>query len=332
MSTRRLFRYHPVVGHTYIPNLRARIPHESGGYLIECNQAGLRSSIEFVRRKSKNIYRVLVFGDSFTAGDGVSNQYRYTDLLPTLFDKSIEVYNFGISGTGTDQQYLCYREFAKEIEADLLVLGIYVENIRRNVAHYRPFLDNDDVVRYYPKPWYELDENKSLRLDQVPLSRYPSDLSALPYSERTTVDRGGRYVLLRHFVRKLGNNPKQTIQRLCRYQPLPNYNSAENYDWRLMHTILSSWINEASIPVVLFPIPIHQYIENTANSHSMRARFRELAKASSCHLIDPLPDLWLRTKAEKRQFRFENDSHLTKSGHEALALSLSKGISKLFHM
>ena len=332
MSTRRLFQYHPVVGHTYVPGLRARIPHESGGYLIKCNQAGFRSSTEFVKKKSENKFRILLFGDSFTAGDGVSNQYRYSDLLPSLLGNSVEVYNFGLSGTGTDQQYLCYREFAKDIEADLLVLGIYVENIRRNVAHYRPFLDNDDVVRYYPKPWYELSGDGSLRLNGVPLSRYPSNPSALPYSERATIDRSGRYVRLRRFVRKLGNNPVQIIQRLSRYQPLPNYSNAQNYDWRLMHAIVNLWANNVSIPVLLFPIPIHQYVENTANPRPMRTRFQELAEVSSCHLIDPLPDLWLRSTADRRQFRFENDSHLTKSGHEALALVLSKSISKLFHI
>jgi carbamoyltransferase len=285
-----------------------------------------------VKKKSENKFRILLFGDSFTAGDGVSNQYRYSDLLPSLLGNSVEVYNFGLSGTGTDQQYLCYREFAKDIEADLLVLGIYVENIRRNVAHYRPFLDNDDVIRYYSKPWYELSDNGSLHLNGVPLSRYPINPSALPYSERATIDRSGRYTQLRSFVRKFGNSPIQIIQRLSRYQPLPNYSSALNYDWRLMHATLNSWINDAPIPILLFPIPIYQYIEKTANSSSMRARFQELANTSSCHLIDPLPDLWLRSKADRRRFRFDNDSHLTKSGHEALVLSLSKRISKLFHL
>lgn len=332
MSTRRLFHYHSVVGHTYIPGLRARIPHESGGYLIECNQAGFRSSTEFSKKKPEGKFRILLFGDSFTAGDGVSNQYRYSDLLPSMLGKTVEVYNFGLSGTGTDQQYLCYREFAKDIEADLLVLGIYVENIRRNVAHYRPFVDTDSAIRYYSKLWYSLGDDQSLKLNGVPVSRYPIDPSALPYSERATIDRSGRYVRLRSFVRKLGNNPIQLIQRLSRYQPLPNYSNAQNYDWRLMHAILNSWINDVPIPVLLFPIPIYQYVENTANPRPMRARFQELANASSCHLVDPLPDLWLRSKADRRRFRFENDSHLTTSGHEALALTLSKSISKLFHL
>lgn len=332
MSTRRLFRYHPIVGHTFIPSLRARIPHESGGYLIECNQAGFRSSTEFVKKKSEHIFRILLFGDSFTAGDGVSNQYRYSDLLPSLIGNSVEVYNFGLSGTGTDQQYLCYREFAKDIEADLLVLGIYVENIRRNVARYRPFVDANNVTRYYSKIWYSLDDNKSLKLNGVPASRHPIDPSSLNYSERATIDRSGRYVHLRKFVRKLGNNPAQLIQRLSRYQPLPNYSNPHNYDWRLMHAILDSWINEVSIPVLLFPIPIHQYVENTTNPRPMRTRFQELAESSNCHLVDPLPDLWLRSTSEKRKFRFEHDSHLTKLGHEALALVLSEGISRLFHV
>ena len=42
-------------------------------------------------------------GDSFTAADGVSNRQRYSDLLEARLP-GIEVYNFGLPGTGTDQQ------------------------------------------------------------------------------------------------------------------------------------------------------------------------------------------------------------------------------------
>lgn len=73
---RQIFEYHPVIGYRFIPGITARVPHESGGYLIKANQAGFRSDHEVTREKPSGVFTVLLFGDSFTAGDGVSNQYR----------------------------------------------------------------------------------------------------------------------------------------------------------------------------------------------------------------------------------------------------------------
>lgn len=332
MATRRLFQYHPILGHTYIPGLRARVPHESGGYLLECNNAGFRSSQEFIQKKPRDVFRILIFGDSFTAGEGVSNKYRYSDLLPTLLGDSVEVYNFALSGTGTDQQYLCYQQFAQDIEADLVVLGINVENIRRVVSRYRPFLDADDVVRLYPKPWYSLRSDGSLQLNGTPVSRHPVDLESLKAPERAFVDHGGSHPRLRHMVRQWGNWPRDALQRLTHYQPLANYDSAQKSDWILMRSILEHWIGMSHTPVVLFPIPIHQYVEKTANSASVQARFQEIAADLDCILVDPLPELWRMPRAKRRSLRFEYDLHPTRSGHEALARALSKSISELSRM
>ncbi len=41
---RQLYQYHPSWGYTFIPRLRTRIVHESGGYLLSVNLAGFRSA------------------------------------------------------------------------------------------------------------------------------------------------------------------------------------------------------------------------------------------------------------------------------------------------
>src|SRR5665647_2786058 len=121
---RQIYEYHPVVGYRFIPNLRARIPHESGGYLVQVNDAGFRSNRPFAAAHVPGMQRVLVFGDSFTAGDAVPNHERYTDLLEARL--GAEVYNFGLSSTGTDQQYLAWREYARDIEHDVVVIAVFV--------------------------------------------------------------------------------------------------------------------------------------------------------------------------------------------------------------
>ena len=88
------------------------------------------------KKKPEGKYRIILFGDSFTAGDAVSNQQRYGDMLEQRFP-ALQVLNFGLSGTGTDQQYLVFQEYAKDIDYDLLMICPLVENIRRVAARYR---------------------------------------------------------------------------------------------------------------------------------------------------------------------------------------------------
>ena len=114
---------------------------------------------------------MLVFGDSFTAGDGVRNEHRYTDLLESLV-RDIEVFNFGLPGSGTDQQHLIFETFAQDLEADLIILGVLVENIRRNVSRYRPYLDDSGETVLYAKPYYTLDCD-GLKLRNQPVARDP---------------------------------------------------------------------------------------------------------------------------------------------------------------
>ena len=113
--TRSIFQYHPTYGFHFNPGVKARIPHEGGGNLVRANAAGFRSDREFVPPRTPGYRRVLLFGDSYTAGDGVSNGARYGDLLEKQVP-GLEVYNYGLPGTGTDQHYLVYADVARRIE------------------------------------------------------------------------------------------------------------------------------------------------------------------------------------------------------------------------
>src|SRR5262245_51667514 len=123
---RMVVRYHPEVGHLFVPGIRARIPNESGGYSVVANGQGFRSDVEFVRERSGRP-RIVFLGDSFTAGDGCDNHQRFPEL--TGESLGAEVYNYAVSGTGTDQQLLIYEKFARHAAADLIVMCVYVENI-----------------------------------------------------------------------------------------------------------------------------------------------------------------------------------------------------------
>lgn len=322
---RQIFQYHPVVGYTFVPEVRARIPHETGGYLVRANRAGFRCDREFAPQRTPGMRRALLFGDSFTAGDGVSNGQRYGDLLEQEVDR-LEVYNFGLPGSGTDQQYLAYREFSGDIEHDLLIIAVLVENIRRNVAAYREYRDDAGNPLLYAKPYYTLDGDR-LELHNCPPAKEPTPKKDFDPNEGKKIDQGGRFLGLRKLVRAAGL--KALAQKVTRYQPVPEYNSPDDPAWRLTRAILEQWIRGHAGTVLLVPLPLYQFVEGTSSADAYRQRFREFADAVGCHLHDPLDDLLQYPAEERRAFRYPTDVHPTPKGHAAIAKSLAAAVRRL---
>jgi lysophospholipase L1-like esterase len=323
----QLYQYHPVIGFHFIPNLKTRIEHEGGGYLLRTNSAGFRSEHEFTVERTGSKRRILLFGDSFTAGDGVSNKKRYGDVLETLLPET-EVYNFALPGTGTDQHYLVYREIARAYEHDLIVIAAQVENIRRVVAHYRLAITAEGEHVLFPKPYFELSDDGSLTLNNVPVRKTPCKPDELAESEREFVDEGGRMLWLRRAISKLGKPAKELAQRVSNYQPLPQYENASGSEWQLMKAIFRQWAGESRAPVIIMPIPLYQYVEETASAAAYQARFDELSPLDGVTIHDPLPDYLALPREERRGLRFKSDIHPTPAHHALLANSLLKSVRR----
>jgi len=324
---RSVTQHHPTIGYTFIPGIKSRVilPSENVGYLIKVNEHGFRCDHEFETKRREGMARVLLFGDSFTAGDGVSNAQRYGDQLERKIP-NLEVYNFGLPGTGTDQHYLAYQEFAAGIEHDLLILGVTVENIGRVAAHFRPYINEDGETVIYAKPYYEL-EAGGLVLRNVPVAKEPVQRSSMSADESKRVDWGLPFAGLRKLAKRLG--VRDLAQKVTRFQPVPDYRTPDNPNWLVMRAILEEWIKRSPVPVILMPIPLFPFIEGSSDPTHYQARFREVAQATGCLLHDPLPDFQNHAPAERRGFRFERDVHLTPAGHAALAASLAPAVEKI---
>jgi lysophospholipase L1-like esterase len=328
--TRSIFQYHPTYGFHFIPGVKARIPHEGGGYLVRANAAGFRSDRDFVAPRTPGARRALLFGDSYTAGDGVSNGARYSDLLEQDVP-GLEVYNYGLPGTGTDQHYLVYADVAPAIEHDLVIVAVLVENIRRVVAHYRLFEDADGRKVALAKPFFSLSAQDQLLLHNVPVPPEQINLDDLPAQEREHVDRGGDLPLVRRALNLLGPGVKSILQSAIGQNPLPAYGSPDDPAWRLLRAILVRWVAESTTPVLIVPLPLYHYVEGIADPAAYQARFREVASETRAHLHDPLPDLMALPMSERRALRFEHDVHPTALAHQHLARSIASAVAPLLH-
>lgn len=324
---RSVTRHHPTIGYTFIPGVKARVslPNEDAAYLVRVNAQGFRCEHDFLPARAEGKSRALLFGDSFTAGDGVSNRQRYGDHLEELIP-GLEVYNFGLPGTGTDQQYLAYQEYAAGLEHDLLILAVTVENIGRVASRFRPYTNERGETVVYAKPYYVL-EGGRLALKNVPVAKEPVREEVLGADDARHVDRGLPFAGLRKVARQLGL--RDLAQKVTHFQPVPDYRTPDNPKWLLMRAILEEWIAASRAPVLLVPVPLFPFVEGSSDPAHYQARFRELAEAAACTLHDPLPDLRSHTPEERRAFRFERDVHLTPAGHAALAASLAPVVERI---
>ena len=325
--------YHPVIGYRNIPGIQARIPHENGPFLIRVNNLGFRSDRDFVPEKPPGVSRVLLFGDSLTEVFGVSNGSRFSDYLKELVP-GLEVYNFGLGGTGTDQQYLIFREFASNIEHDLIVICPWLENIWRIVSTHQVFALRDGASRISARPYFSLEADGSLELHQVPVPRDPVPEEDLNGSQRVYwYSPPPRNSLLRRLLRRsrlrlvvelLGPRAMALARRTTRIDMFPEYERADDPSWRLMRAILERWVAELHAPAVVMPIPVFPHIEGSASPDGYRARFAELHRPPAVTVHDPLPDLTRVPRKDREALRIsKRDSHPTREGHRSLAESLA---------
>ena len=249
---RQIITFNSDLGHSYTPNLNARLIDESGGYFIKTNSLGFRSNIEFKNKKEKK--RILFFGDSNTAADGVSNDDRYSDLLGKYFDA--EVFNYAISGTGTDQQYLTWEKYAQEVEADLIIIGSLVENIERNKVQYRETINYFTQKRTLtPKPYYEI-EDSNLKLKNWPVERFDGNFDKIdkgktqwliPLKQQalyTVVNSIRKNKLFKYIDKKYENQLSALRSILIKkfYQPYKDYRKPQSEGYKLSKKILEKFI------------------------------------------------------------------------------------------
>jgi hypothetical protein len=80
---------------------------------------------------------VSAYGDSFVWGEDVPPADGWVEQLARLM--GCRIANYGVSGYGTDQAYLRFRKTTLD-DAPVVMLGIFPENLTRNVNQFRGFL------------------------------------------------------------------------------------------------------------------------------------------------------------------------------------------------
>src|SRR5947199_7212197 len=89
--------------------------------VVHQNQYGMRGPDDIQLNKTSDKKRVLVLGDSYVWGYGVDQSKLFS--APEVHGTEEEILNFGVSGYGTDQEYLLYLGKGIDFAVDQVVVA-----------------------------------------------------------------------------------------------------------------------------------------------------------------------------------------------------------------
>lgn len=110
------------------------------GHLVKNNRFGFREKeIDSVR--IQKAYKIMILGDSFTWGVGLSVKDRYSDRLDSLLSciwPDIEVLNFSKAGFSTVRERDVLYSLAPEVKPDLIIVGFCYNDPQPKSEGYNP--------------------------------------------------------------------------------------------------------------------------------------------------------------------------------------------------
>jgi hypothetical protein len=120
------------------------------GHVIHQNQFGLRGPDDMQLKKTSARKRVLVLGDSYVWGVSASQEELFT--AQEVHGTNDELINCGVSGYGTDQEYLFYLLKGQKFDVDQVVLAFTLYNDVENNLNSKQYS--------YLKPYFTLNDGQ----------------------------------------------------------------------------------------------------------------------------------------------------------------------------
>lgn len=259
------------------------------------------------RSKESTKKRIVALGDSFTEGYGVSDEKRVTNLLEK--GTKLEVMNFATSGGfGVTQEYLVYKNLAKQFDHQVVLIGIL------------PFNDFYDDDPEYGKKVY------SKRYKPYYVGEYPN--YSLQYNNPFQTIKNPTKALLRGYTYTF-NAWERLVSVLLIKLNTTDQNSkgySGYYDYtasQLNRSIfaLSNIKDEAKgKQVVFFTIPVIsdfiRYKESSKFEPPLSKALKEFAKNNGITYIDLLPEM---IDGNWEMYKLPCDNHWSEYGNGVVA-------------
>lgn len=269
---RQIIQYDSECGHKYVPNQTACLQYGKGTYLIETDEKGFRNSKN--KRKDAKL-KIVCIGDSYAAGDGVSNMHRFTDLLEKNYD--CEILNLAVSGYGVDQQIIAYKNYAEDFKHSIVIFIPHLDDLLRNTLSAREGIDKSTGQHILiPKPYFHLNDNGLvLKNTPVPKKRKVKEETLSDISEKKTSNSS--YPKVFNKIRTAGfvvkNYIRTKIQKKTSY---PEFDDINSKSWQISIPIINK-LKEltAGKELLIFPLPHNKSVISKETSEHYMSIFKE---------------------------------------------------------
>ncbi len=304
------------------PNLETSLNREDFQTHVSINSDGYRDYEHGVWDGRK---KIAVVGDSFTFGFGVEQN----ESFPSLLEKKtgFEVFNFGISAYGTEQELLLIKDNIVYYNPDEIILAFYMNDLRENVK-FGLFNVTDGKLKYNNKKF-----KSSVALVMREFMSHHSHLYSLVYS--ALIDKS--------ILTRIGLINAQPEDPNMDYDTL-NYFNVDNdgYNFAMNKALLL--INETrnlavenGIKFVLFAIPSKEQVDDERmkkylydkgaghfgfNSTKVQQILEDFAFKNNITIINPLPTF--RGMDINNTFYFNVDGHWNREGHKLASEALNQ--------
>lgn len=305
------WRYDAALGWSHRPGASGRFEREEFSHQVSINSAGWRD-VERRPEKHPGRFRVAVLGDSFTWGHGVSDEKVFTRLMERLCE-GIEVLNFGLSASATDQQRLILRDHAAGYRPDLVLVMI-----TRN--DFAALLQSREGS--YPKPRFVLEGQDTLRLTNVPVPEV-SRAARWHYRIRR---RLGLLNMAESFIESLGVDGGDA-------GAASRATGGGGAD-ALMRALLRAMAEEsraigARFAAGLVPSNAHTYLDPVPPAERRRHDIiRAIAREAGFPVLDLVPAFRARAidpvTGARVDLHYRKDQHWNEAGHAVAAVELSR--------
>ncbi len=146
-------QFHETYGLAFTPGVEGWNTSLRGEYsaYVKINNKGLRGQA-YEYDKPNDVYRILILGDSFTAGLQVPEEKTFAKLLETQLQRrypqtKFQVINAGVIGYGTDNQLAYFTHEGYKYQPDLVLLAFFTGNdITDNIWYSLYELKDDKLV------------------------------------------------------------------------------------------------------------------------------------------------------------------------------------------
>lgn len=290
---------------------------------------------------------VMVLGDSFVQGYFLSQE----ETIPAALARRVggHVYNLGVGGYSTDQEYTLLTQVLPRARARHLVVVFCINDL--------PYLDRDSAWEV-AKPVYRIREGLVSFDELVPT---PTDEMARPVLPEPSVGAPGATLDRCCFAEDAGPLPARAARRLrgyladlarpqallqnvredVRWTRRPHYAyqlSEDSYrspraldrKWDLAFQFLRRIRDVAhahgATTTVYFVPEVAQIAGATPGPFLPQARFRELCAASSLRCVEPADEFL--AEHGRRPLFFADDGHLSPAGAELAAAQIAREITR----